>query len=134
MCYPQRIQTINNHRLAYIILFLIHFFTNLTNEHLQVSIWGTTFLLIYRCAVSFFVTFLLYLWKKVLCFSPHTRFVCLSVCVSVIRIVTRWLDSATRYNVRILTLTTAQHCNIFKMIRFRFRLIWTIGTKSHFIL
>ena len=69
--------------------------------------------------------FLLYLWKKVLCFftTPLCLSVCLSVCVcvcvcvSVIRIVTRWLHKATRYYVRLSALTTAQHCNIIKMIR-----------------
>ena len=58
--------------------------------------------------------------------------VCLCVCVSVIRIVTRWLHTATRYYVRLLALTTAQHCNIIKMIRWWILNIWIIHTKSHF--
>ena len=41
------------------------------------------------------------------------------VCVTVIRIVTRWLDLATRYQVRLLPLTTAQKCNIIQMIHWQ---------------
>ena len=72
--------------------------------------------------------------KGIMFLTKATRFVCLCVCVcvSVIRIVTRWLHRATRYYVRLLVLTTAQHCNIIKMIRRRIRIIWIICIKSHF--
>ena len=67
--------------------------------------------------------------KRYYVFHPTTRFVCLSVCVSVcvclcvcesvIRIVTRWLDLVTQYYMTLLPLTTAQKCNIVKMIRWQ---------------
>ena len=91
--------------------------------------------------IRFLLIHSLYLWKKVLCFSPHHSVclsvcvrvcVCVCVCVSFIKFVTKWLDLSTRHQVRLLPLTIAQHCNTIKIIRFRFRFIWAIKTKSHY--
>ena len=66
--------------------------------------------------------FLLYLWEKVLCFSPHHSVclsvclsvcvcVCVSVCVSVITFAARWLDLATWCQLRLILSTRTWKCN-----------------------
>ena len=59
--------------------------------------------------------------------------VCVCACPSVITFEARWLDLATWCQVRsIYYLQELENATLFKMIRFRFRFIWTIWTKSHF--
>ena len=79
-----------------------------------------------------------YLWKKGIMFLTWSLSlsvcmgvcVCVCVCVCVIMFVMRWLDLPTWYYVRLLPLTTAQHCNIIKMIPFCIRKIWIIRIKT----
>ena len=68
--------------------------------------------------LSSFIFSLLYLWKKVLCFLPRHSVclcvcvcVCLCVCLSVITFAARWLDLATRCQVRSILFTRTWKCN-----------------------
>ena len=58
--------------------------------------------------------------------------VCLSMCLSVSTIVARWLDLATQYYVRVLLLTTARQCNLFKVLCPKVKVIWVISMISYF--